>query len=166
MTFADLVVGDSAFIDANTLVYHCTLDPAHGRACTDLLDRVGRGEISGFVSTHVLAEVAHRLMALEAARRSGKPKASTAKFLKSHYSEIQQLTGFRQAIEDLCVGNLGILTITANLIPTMTVLSQQIGLLTNDALIIAVMRAHGLTKIASNDADFDRVPGIQRYGPV
>ena len=48
----------------------------------------------------------------------------------------------------------------------MTALSQQIGLLTNDALIVAVMRANGLTKIASNDADFDRVPGITRYAPA
>jgi predicted nucleic acid-binding protein len=35
----------------------------------------------------------------------------------------------------------------------------------NDALIIAVMRAHGLTNLASADPDFDRVPGITRYGP-
>ena len=27
MTFADLVVGDSVFVDANTLIYHCTIDP-------------------------------------------------------------------------------------------------------------------------------------------
>jgi hypothetical protein len=44
MTFADLVAGDSLFVDANTLVYHCTLDPKFGSACTDLLDRIGRGE--------------------------------------------------------------------------------------------------------------------------
>ncbi len=57
MTLADLAAGDSVFVDANTLIYHCTLDPAHGPACTDLLDRIGRGELAGFVSTHVLAEV-------------------------------------------------------------------------------------------------------------
>src|SRR6266849_2322707 len=47
----------------------------------------------------------------------------------------------------------------------MTALSQQIGLLSNDALLVAVMQAHGLTKLASNDPDFDRVPGITRYAP-
>jgi predicted nucleic acid-binding protein len=31
---------------------------------------------------------------------------------------------------------------------------------------IAVMRVHGLTNLASADPDFDRVPGITRYGPV
>ena len=40
------------------------------------------------------------------------------------------------------------------------------GLLSGDALILAVMQTHGLTHLASNDADFDRVPGIVRYGPV
>jgi predicted nucleic acid-binding protein len=63
MTFADLVAGDSLFVDANTLIYHCTLDPKFGPACTDLLDRIGRGEIIAFTSTHILLEVCHRLMA-------------------------------------------------------------------------------------------------------
>jgi predicted nucleic acid-binding protein len=35
-----------------------------------------------------------------------------------------------------------------------------------DALIVAMMQANGLTKLASNDADFDRVPGITRFSPV
>jgi len=40
------------------------------------------------------------------------------------------------------------------------------GLLHNDALILAVMQANGLTNLASHDADFDRVPGILRYAPA
>ena len=32
-------------------------------------------------------------------------------------------------------------------------------LLSGDALIVAVMQAHGLTDLASHDADFDRYPG-------
>ena len=126
MTFPDLALGDGVFIDANTLIYHCTLDPVHGPACTDLLDRIGLGEITGFTSTHVLAEVAHRLMALEAARLLGKPKGSMAKFLKKHLADIQRLTGFRQAIEDLCASNLNILAIPSSLVPTMTALASRL----------------------------------------
>jgi predicted nucleic acid-binding protein len=37
--------------------------------------------------------------------------------------------------------------------------------LTNDAIIVAVMQVNGLTTLASNDPDFDRVPGITRYAP-
>ena len=43
---------------------------------------------------------------------------------------------------------------------------QQIGLLTNDGLIVAVMQTNGLSKLASSDADFDGVPGITRYAPA
>jgi predicted nucleic acid-binding protein len=166
MTFADLVANDSLFIDSNTLIYHCTLDPVFGSACTNLLDRIGRGELTAFTSTHVLLEVCHRLMSLEAARRMGKPQGTMAKFLKGHPDEIQALTSFRQAIDDLCIGQLKILTISPALVPTVAALSQQIGLLTNDAAVVAIMQSSGLSKIASNDPDFDRVPGITRYAPA
>jgi predicted nucleic acid-binding protein len=43
--------------------------------------------------------------------------------------------------------------------------SQRFELLTGDALIVAVMRQHGLTNLASEDGDFESVPGITRYAP-
>lgn len=131
MTFADLVAGNSLFVDANTLIYHCTLDPQCGSACTDLLDRIGLGEITAFTATHILLEVCHRLMALEAVRTLGKPQGAVVKFLKSHLDGIRPLTGFRQAIDDLCIGQLRILTITPAMVRTTAALCQQIGLLTN-----------------------------------
>ncbi len=166
MTFADLVAGDAVFVDANALIYHCTNDPVFGPACTDLLGRIGRGEITAFSSPHVLLEVCHRLMALEAARKLGKPSGSMAKFLKSHLDEIRRLAGFRQAVDDLCMGQLRLLAISPPMVPTIAALCQQVGLLTNDAAIVAIMQDHGLTRIASSDGDFDRVPGITRYAPA
>jgi len=105
-------------------------------------------------------------MTLEAARTLGKQQGSMAKFLESHLDEIHRLTGFRQAIDDLCIGNLHILTIAPAMVPTIAAVSQQIGLLTNDAAVVAIMQSNGLTKLASNDPDFDRVPGITRYAPA
>jgi predicted nucleic acid-binding protein len=60
------------------------------------------------------------------------------------------------------VPQLGIqvLTIAPDLIATAAALSQQYGLLSNDALIVAAMKHHGLIHLASGDTDFDRVPGI------
>ena len=58
------------------------------------------------------------------------------------------------------------LTIAPALIVAAADVSQQTGLLSSDALIVAVMHANGLTKLASRDADFDRVPGIARYAPA
>jgi predicted nucleic acid-binding protein len=53
-----------------------------------------------------------------------------------------------------------------NLLLTAAALSKQFGLLTNDALLVAIMQDHGLTALASGDADFDRVPGLTRYALV
>jgi predicted nucleic acid-binding protein len=38
--------------------------------------------------------------------------------------------------------------------------------LTGDASIVAAMQQEGLTMLASEDSDFDRVPGLTRYGPA
>src|ERR1700746_2200475 len=141
MTFADLTAGDSIFVDANTLVYHCTIDPVFGTSCTNLLDRISRGELTAFTSTHILLEVCHRLMALEAARTLGKPQGPIVKFLKSHLGEIQRLTSFRQPVDDLCIGQFQLLTISPAMVPTITAISQQIGLLTNDAAVVAIMQS-------------------------
>ncbi len=79
---------------------------------------------------------------------------------------MQQLTGFRQAVERILQSRIQVLTIPPAQIAAGTVISQQTGLLSNDALIVAVMQANGLTNLASNDADFDRVPGLTRYAPA
>jgi predicted nucleic acid-binding protein len=67
VTFADLLAGETLFLDANPLVYHFAPDPLFGAPCTQLLARIAKQEIRGVTSTHVLSEVAHHLMTLEAA---------------------------------------------------------------------------------------------------
>jgi hypothetical protein len=62
MTFADLVRGVSLFVDANCFVFHFQPHALFGSSCTDLLKRVELQEFSGYTSTQVLGEVAHRLM--------------------------------------------------------------------------------------------------------
>jgi predicted nucleic acid-binding protein len=58
-----------------------------------------------------------------------------------------------------------VLTIPETLIAAAALGSRQTGLPRTDALIVALMRVNGMTKLASEDADFDRVPGITRYAP-
>ena len=166
MTFADLNRDDCVFVDANIFVYHFAPDPVLSTACTQLLQRIEQQELVGFISTHVLTEVAHRLMMIEATRLPGVGRTKVKQRLQRQPATIQRLTLFRTAIEELLQGHLQVLTVPPLLVLSATIISQQTGLLSNDALVVAVMQAHGLTNLASNDADFDRVPGITRYGPV
>ena len=166
MTFVDLVPGDAVFVDANTLIYHFQPHPVLGMPCSDLLRRIENHELIGFTSTHVLSEVSHRLMTIQASVLLGWPFAGIGNRIRANPAEVRKLTAFRQAVDRVLQSQLQVLTVLPPLLATAAVLSQQIGLLTNDGLIVALMQTHGLNKIASHDADFDRVPGMTRYTPA
>jgi predicted nucleic acid-binding protein len=166
MTFADLVAGDAVFVDANTLTYHFQPHQTWGPPCSALLRRIENQELGGFTSTHVLSEVSHRLMTIQASAQLGWPFAGIGNRLRTNPAEVQRLTAFRQAIDQVLQSKLQVLTVPPLLLAAGAALSQQLGLLTNDGLIVAVMQAHGLTKLASHDTDFDRVPGLTRYAPA
>ena len=166
MTFDDLAFGDRLFVDANPLVYYFAGDPAFGAACQRLVQRIESQDLLGFTSTHVLGEVAHQLMILEAVRLPGWTPGKVKKRLRQQPGALQNLTRFRTAIESILQSRLQVLTIDPSLLGAAAVLSQHHGLLTNDALTVALMQVQGPSKIASADADFDRVPGITRYAPV
>ncbi|HVC94694.1 MAG TPA: PIN domain-containing protein [Pirellulales bacterium] len=153
-------------MDANSLIYHFTNEPRFGAACTQLVKRVEQRQLEGFISTHALADVAHRLMTLEAVQLFSWPSAGIAARLRKHHDEIPRLQVYQEAIARIPLVLIQVIPITQALLQSATLLSQQHELLTGDALIVAAMRANGLTNLASNDADFDRVPDIIRYAPI
>jgi predicted nucleic acid-binding protein len=166
VTFDDLLAGTDVFIDANCLVYEATADPTYGPACRRLLERIENNELTGFTSAHVIAEMTHRLMTIEAATSLSRPLAGMANWLRRHPTEVQRLSRHRQAIDGLSAIPITILPGDGGQVSRAADLSIQHGLLTNDSLIVVVMRARGLSHLASLDADFDRVPGLNRYAPV
>jgi predicted nucleic acid-binding protein len=166
VTFNDLPGGASVFLDANCLVYAATADPTYGAACQRLLTEVEKKTFQGYTSAHALGDLSHRLMTIEAALVLGRPMTGIANWLRRHPTEVQRLARYRQALDDLLAVPLTVLGVTGTQVSRAADVSGQYGLLTNDALIVAVMREHGITHLASNDADFDLVPGISRYAPV
>jgi len=67
VTFDDISAGAVLFLDANSLVYAATADPQYRPACKRLLERIENKELQGLTSAHVLSEMAHRIMTIEAA---------------------------------------------------------------------------------------------------
>jgi predicted nucleic acid-binding protein len=130
------------------------------------LDRVENQEFTAVTSTHILGEVVHRMMTIEAADRFGWPIQGIANRLRRHPAEVQQLVQPRQALDAINAAGVGVLIVTVSEVATATDISRQTGLLYGDALVAAVMHDHGLIQIASLDDDFDRVPGFTRYSPA
>jgi predicted nucleic acid-binding protein len=163
MNFAAIRSGESVFVDANVFVYNFGPDPTFGPPSRGLLERIEVGDVKGFASTHVLHDVAHRLMTLEACQMFGWPYSGIGQRLRRHPLEIQKLHGFRKALDEILAIGVQILPVSAEHVLLAGDLSRTYGILSGDALILAVMRSHGVTSLASSDADFDRVSEIIRY---
>jgi predicted nucleic acid-binding protein len=164
MTHADLPAGASAFLDASVFIHHFEPNALFGPAATEFLERIENQEASGFTATHIVSQVAHRLMTIEAMQAFGWKSAGIALRLRNHPAQVQTLHRFRQAVQEIPLFAVRILTIDPAWLDAAGAISQQTGLLHNHALAVAVMRAHGLTNLASADSDFDRVPGLTWYG--
>lgn len=105
-------------------------------------------------------------MMIEAASLPGWKPAKVKLRLQQNPSALKQLTLFRTAMENLDQSRVQKLTAGPALILSAVKISQSAGLLTNDALLVAIMQQHGLTYLASLDTDFERVPGIARFSPT
>ena len=166
MNFASLASGDSVFLDANVFVYDFGPDPVFGPPSKALLKRIENGDLLGYISAAVFNDIAYRLMTLEACQLFGWAYAGIGQRLRRHPAEIQKLLKSRQVLDEFIRIGIHVLSVNAQDVLRASDLSRLHGLLSGDALIIALMQKHGLTRLASNDADFDRIPGITRYAPV
>jgi predicted nucleic acid-binding protein len=166
LIFANVPANTEIFLDANTVVYHFIGDANFGVACTSLLKRIELLEIIGWISPHVLAEVSHRLMTIEACSVFGWPYQGIAARLRKHPHQVQQLSRYEQALAQISALPLRVVVVDQQQVLDAARISRQYGLLTNDALIVSLMNRQKLSHLASNDADFDRVPGIVRNGPT
>ena len=90
MTFNQIPGNTSVFLDANILVYYFTPDPTFGAECQVLMERIYKWQdFVAYTSTHVLGEMAHQLMILEAARVFGWPLAGITRRLRQNPAEIR-----------------------------------------------------------------------------
>lgn len=99
MILADLVAADTVFVDANIFTFNFQPHATWGPPCRLFLDRIDNGEIAGFTSTHILSELAHRMMTIEASALFGWSFANIGNQLRAHPARVQKLTAFRQAID-------------------------------------------------------------------
>lgn len=166
MRLDQLPSGASVLVDANILVFEFQPHPTFGPICHRLLERIENQDLVGFTTAHLLAETAHRLMVIEAGNLPGWAASKVINRLKQQPRVMTQFTLFQTAVDAVMQSQLRVLPITGALVAAAARLSRQHGLLTNDALILAVMQQHGLTHLASADTHFNSVPGITRYAPA
>jgi len=162
MALTEIPPGSAVFVDANIFIYHFA-----GRSgeCSAFLRRIEAGELQGFTGPISLLEVAHRLMMLEAAARRPGMKGSPAMILNKRPDLVRELSMYYFSVLAIAKFGLQVVPLPPDLLTASQEFRQAYGLLVNDSLVAMHMRQAGLSFLASADAAFDRVKGIDRFAP-
>lgn len=162
----DLPDRTKVFIDANIFVYHFSGPTEYTDSCTRLLQRIEETRLSGFTSALVLTETLHRLMIIEATTKLQIEPKAAVRHLKAHPPEVKKLTEHLKVVEVLQTLGIKILPLDGDDILKSNEAKKQYGLLTNDAINLAIMRRHQLKNVATNDPDFERVNDLLIWKPA
>jgi len=160
-----LPAGESCFVDANILGYALVEMVPLTAPCRAFLERVAAGEILAFTGAGAVADALYKTMVIEATRRFVPSGAKSLSFLQNHPEVISQLSHYPAAVEALANLPLQLLPVDWDILRASVQISVQDQLLTNDAMIVALMRRHGLTHLVTNDDDFDHIPGLRIWKP-
>ncbi len=133
--------------------------------CRQFLDRCLREDVTGITLFETVNEATHRFMIAEALSK-GLIASGGAKVLKQSPKLVSSLTDYWRETERLLALNLLFIPVNEAIVRRAQAERHAAGLLTNDSMIIACMREFGLTFLASNDADFERVGGITVFKPT
>lgn len=160
MRFEEIAPGQAVFVDANVFLYHLT---GRSQACRDLLARFEAGEVQGLTGTHVVLEVLHRLMMLEAVQRALVSPGNVARRLKEHPEVVRLLSEYARHAGRISDMGIRVLPIDGELVRSSHEVRTRTGLLVHDSISVTMMEQQGMTVIATQDKDFLRVDGLQVY---
>ena len=157
----EILDGTPVMVDANVFVYALVPQSPLHAPCNTLLERGARGNLGLVTTVSVAADVLHRVMVLEVlATGRAQSSAEAVTLLKHQPQVITQLTRYRSILRDLRQARVNILPLTYRDLHATRQYREQHGLLVNDSLVVAVMRREGLQILATNDADYERIPGL------
>ena len=160
MKLEEVGPGQAVFVDANVFIYHLT---GRSQACRDLLARCEAGELQGLTGTHVVLEVLHRLMMLEAVQRALVSPGNVARRLKEHPEVVRLLSEYARHARRISDMGIRVLPIDGELVRSSHEVRTRTGLLVHDSISVTMMEQQGMKVIATQDKDFLRVDGLQVY---
>lgn len=160
-------IGETVFLDANILCYHFVHLPGletESAACTELVNRIACGELTGITSVLCVGECRHKMMLVEASQRFG-GNVANAYFLRKHKDWIRSLKDHLDISSDLSDIGIRIEPLTKVLLDDVGTVIRETGLLNNDASTVALLRRQGITWLATNDDDFNDIAGLRVWKP-
>lgn len=159
----DEVPSGSVYVDTNVLYMYLRSDPDHLSTIKAFLERVIRGEIAAFVGVLALDELFYRLLLAQVREATGRNPLDVLRedlvgAIAAHGRVIEMALCRLVALPHLDL--IGVETADFDrMLDNINIYS----LLPRDALHVAIIQRLGLTAVASDDTDFDRVEGLERH---
>jgi len=158
----ELTAEQTIFVDANIFIYHFA---GLSQECSDFLGRCERGEVWGVTGIHVLLEVLHRLMMIEAVSKGLVTAGNVAKKLREKPNVVEQLVDYQIQTEAILEMGIDVVGLTPDHLKTSLRYRRRHSLLVNDSLTVAAMEIERISNLATADPDFARLEAIQVYSP-
>jgi len=151
------------FIDSNIITYHLSGHNIFGGASRNFLKDVERGEYESYINDVALSEVLLNFIKSELFRLRGIKPHRVVREIKRDPSLIGLVNfdAVTKLFENLRVEILPVEYKCKELVEFIS----GYFLLPNDALHVATMKRYGITNIATNDPDFERVGWIKVWKP-
>jgi predicted nucleic acid-binding protein len=157
----ELRSGSNVFIDANIFIYAIN---GSSPQCRHFLERCSREEVTGISLFEIVNETTHRFMMAEALSKRLIQRESAGE-LRKRFNVISTLTDYWRNTERILDLNILLLPTEDTMVRSANTERRSYCLLTNDSMIAACMRGYGVSCIATNDGDFDRVHGFDVFRP-
>jgi len=160
----DIPSGSLCVVDTNVLLY---AEQGVSSQSQRLLRRCSNGELKAVLPQTVWQELAHKLMLAEAMTRGLVSGGNPAARLAAKPEVIRGLTLYQAKLRSLLDLGLGFEPCQlADLTERVFALQSKYGLLTNDAMVLAVALRLKADALVSADKAFRDVEGIQLYAPT
>lgn len=163
LPLTELPAGQTVFIDASIFIYHFT---GLSQECSSFLECCERGNLWGITAVHILLEVLHRLMMVEAVTKGLVPSGNVAKELRKRPNVVKQLADYQTQTVAILEMGIEVVGLTSDSLKISYPYRRRDGLLVNDSLTAAMMEVEGIPDIATADYDFTRVEGLRVYSPM
>jgi len=161
MTLADIHNGARVLLDTNVLIYaRRGISPQ----CRALLKRCQGKAVQGVITPFIMAEFCHRRMMQEAQGR-GFAGSNPARALAERPEMIRSLTVYVEDTRALLSGELDLAQTQPEDFLEALLLQKLHGLMTIDAINLAVAKRLGIHEIATADVNFDAIQGLIVYKP-
>lgn len=164
MNLDDINNGSLCVIDTNVLLY---AEQGVSAQAQRLIQRCSKGELTGTLPQTVWQELTHKLMLAEAMMLGKISGSNPAGRLARKPDAIRDLSLYRAKVKALLDLGLGFEPCTlTDLVKTAFQMQEKYGLLTNDAVVLAVALRLDADALVSNDKAFRSITELAVHYPT